>query len=145
MGLKHYLLILLSILALFSCSESFSGYPEPKDIIPRDTMVILLKDLTMIEAHVQNKLNSVDQYQRTMILSGNDVLKKYGVSRDRLDRSMDYYGSHQEILSGIYTEILDSLNLEASMFDPAQMTNKDSAALPVNRTIKAPLSARPRL
>ncbi|MFN5149902.1 MAG: DUF4296 domain-containing protein [Flavobacteriia bacterium] len=128
---------------LFSCKEKGAVYSEPDDLIPRDTMVILLKDLTLIEAHVQNKYNSVVQYQKTMIRSGNEVLKAYGISPDRLDRSMDYYSSNQKMLSGIYSEILDSLNREASMFEPSQMVKKDTVLLPQNRQGKGPLSVRP--
>jgi len=73
---------------LFSCKEKGAVYSEPDDLIPRDTMVILLKD-------------------------------------------------------GSYSEILDSLNREASMFEPSQMVKKDTVLLPQNRQGKGPLSVRP--
>ena len=80
------------LIFLYSCSEGLNGWKKPDDLIPRDTMVMVLKDLSLIEAHIQNKYNSVDQYHKTMILSGNEVLKQYHISRNRLERSMDYYG-----------------------------------------------------
>jgi hypothetical protein len=121
------------------------GFQKPNDLIPRDTMVMLLKDLTLIESHIQNRYNSVDQYQETMILSGDAVLKKYSISRSRLDKSMDYYGSHQEVLNGIYSEILDSLNRDASMYNPELLMKQDSASSVVGSPGNKPVFPRPGL
>lgn len=124
---------------LMSCSDGIKGFKEPDDLIPRDTMVLLLKDLTLIEAHVQNKYNGVDQYRETMLLSGNEILKNYNIPRDRLNRSMDYYGSHQEILAGIYSEILDSLNREATVYSPERSAGDDT----LSKVVGSPFLGRP--
>ena len=124
---------------LLSCSDGIKGFKQPEDLIPRDTMVMLLKDLTLIEAHVQNKYNSVDKYRETMLLSGNEILKNYNISRDRLDRSMDYYGSRQEILAGIYSEILDSLNREATVYSPERTVSNDT----LSEVVGSPILGRP--
>lgn len=68
-----------------------------------------------------------------MQLSGNRILKKYHISDSRFERSIDYYGSRQEQMQSIYTEILDSLNKDASVYskdlksgDSIFLKNKES-------------------
>jgi hypothetical protein len=138
-------LLFMTIVILLSCSDGVKGFKEPEDLIPRDTMVMILKDLTLIEAHVQNKFNSVDQYRETMLLSGNNIIEKYSVTRSRLDRSMDYYGSRQEVLAGIYSEILDSLNREATIYSPERSVKNDSVSGVGTAAGRPPVLGRPGL
>ena len=98
---------------LGACSDGLSGISKPNDLIPRDTMVMILKDMSLLESHVQAKYVHVSRFQETMKRSGKKLLDGYHVSHDRFDRSMDYYGSRQEEMQSIYSEILDSLNSEA--------------------------------
>lgn len=98
---------------LGACSDGLSGISKPNDLIPRDTMVLILKDMSLLESHVQTKYVHVSRFQETMKRSGKKLLDSYGVSHDRFNRSMDYYGSRQEQMQSIYTEILDSLNSES--------------------------------
>lgn len=110
-----FLLILLGIAVLSSCSDPMEGADKPKNLIPRDTMVMVLKDLTLIESHIQNRYKHVSLFKETMVLSGRKVLDKYHLSHERFEASMNYYGSRQEQMATIYTEILDSLNRDATL------------------------------
>lgn len=107
--------ILLCSVIFIACSSNVDGKAEPDNLIPRDSIVLILKDLIVIEAHVQTKYVHVSQYHKLMTKSGLEVLKKYHVSHDRFESSIDYYGSRQEMMQSIYAEILDSLNRQASM------------------------------
>lgn len=91
------------------------GAPKPANLIPRDTMVMVLKDMTLIESHIQTKYMHVSHFQETMKKSGKLVLDQYNLSHSRYEESMDYYGSRQEQMQSIYAEILDSLNHLASI------------------------------
>jgi hypothetical protein len=42
--------------------------------------------------------------------SGDAILKKYNISFKRFDESVSYYGSRQDEMQSIYTEVQDSLN-----------------------------------
>lgn len=127
------LFIFLIVISFVSCSDSIQGLSKPSDLIPRDSMVLLLKELTLIESHVQQKYLHVSRFHKTMQLSGNRILKKYHISDSRFERSIDYYGSRQEQMQSIYTEILDSLNKDASVYskdlksgDSIFLKNKES-------------------
>lgn len=86
------------------------GAPKPNNLIPRDTMVMVLKDMTLMESHIQTKYIHVSHFQETMKKSGKLILDQYHLSHRRYEESMDYYGSRQDQMQSIYAEILDSLN-----------------------------------
>ena len=88
------------VFLLAGCTDGLSGISKPSDLIPRDTMVLILKDMSLLESHIQAKYVHVSRFQETMKRSGKKILDNYHVSHDRYMQSM-------------YTEILDSLNSEA--------------------------------
>ena len=103
------------IILLNACSDSMNGKPTPQNLIPRDTLVMVLKDMTLIESHIQTKYLHVSRFQKTMNMSGKKILDHYSISHKRFEESMEYYGSRQEVMQSIYSQILDSLNKEASL------------------------------
>jgi len=103
-------LFFLSICLLFSCRDEVSGFNSKDNLIPRDTLVMVLKEMTLLESHVQSKYIQVNRYHKTMKKSGDLILKNYHISPSRYEESMDYYGSHQEEMQSIYAQVLDSLN-----------------------------------
>lgn len=104
-------LIACCMLFLVGCKSEIERIPEPENLIPRDTMVLVLGDLTVLEAHITNKYPTVTVFKDLMKKSGDELLKKYNISYKRLDQSLDYYGSRQEEMQSIYTEIQDSLTM----------------------------------
>lgn len=109
--MKIYFVACFAVL-LLGCKSEIERIPEPENLIPRDTMVLVLSDLTVLEAHVTNKYPTVTVFKNLLKKSGDDLLKKYNISFKRLDESMNYYGSRQEEMQSIYTEIQDSLTLK---------------------------------
>lgn len=110
-------LVVLSFCILVSCRDEVSGFNSRSNLIPRDTMVMVLKEMTLLESHVQSKYIQVNRYHRTMKQSGDIILKKYHISPLRYEASMDYYGSHQEEMQSIYAQVLDSLNRMSNQFE----------------------------
>ena len=117
-------LILFSFFLLFfaSCRDEIAGKSKPDGLVPKDTMVMLLKDLTLLESHVQVKYQQVSVFKETMRASGNEILKRYQMNESRFERSIDYYMSRQTEMQEIYSQVLDSLNRLAG-----KIVLKDSA------------------
>lgn len=113
--MKKFPFLILLIFICFSCEDQLAPMSRPDDLIPRDTMVMCLKEISVIESYIQAKYVHVSRFQKIMKLTGNKILKKYNLTHSRFERSMDYYGSRQDEMSSIYTQILDSLNKDASM------------------------------
>ena len=112
---KALLFVLICLLA--SCRDEVKGFNSSDNLIPRDTMVMLIKDMTLLESHVQMKDIQVNRYHKTMKKSGNLILKKYQISPERYESSLNYYGSHQEEMQSIYSQVLDSLNRMSNQID----------------------------
>jgi len=105
---KIAFLVVLSI--TFSCSEEIKLFPKPSNLIPRDTMVMVLKDLSILESHVKSQFPQANQNYKTLRKSGQIVLKKYNLDTTRLNSSISYYGSRQKEMQSINSQVLDSIN-----------------------------------
>ena len=110
-----YFFLLLIIFQISSCSDTIKGKPTPENLIPRDSLVMVLKDMTLIESYIQTKYLHVSRFHKTMNMSGKKILNQYSISHKRFEESMEYYGSRQEEMQSIYSQVLDSLNKEASL------------------------------
>jgi len=104
---------LLGILLMFSCTDQIGAKPEPSDLIEKEKFVQIIKELSLVESHVQLKYGHVSRFQETMIMSGKAIFKKYKVTPNQFEVSMDYYASHQAQMKEIYAEVLELLNQES--------------------------------
>lgn len=95
---------------LSACSAEIKLPDAPKDLIPRDTMVVLLKDLTILESGIQNRYQNVSIYYKVMTASGKAYLKSKNIDPKRFERSFDYYVAHSEELQSIYQEVIDDIS-----------------------------------
>ena len=104
--------LLFIVLILSSCADGVPRYDAPKNLIPREQMVDLLSELSKLEAHEQNTFQSIDKYHNSMRMTGDSLLKAKGFSFEEFDESMGYYGSRQDEMIEIYSDVLDQLNKE---------------------------------
>ena len=100
------------VIVISSCSRSIERIPEPENLIPRDKMVTVLKEMMKLEAHVQANYGQVSKYYKVMERSGDSLLSTYNQDRVSFESAMDYYGSRQDEMKKIYTESLDQMNEE---------------------------------
>lgn len=105
------------VLLLFSCKSTIERFPEPENLIPRDTMVIILQDLIVLESHVISRYPEVNTFRDLMRNSGDSLLAKYHVNFKRFDQSINYYGSRQDEMQSIYTEVQDSLTWKMNQLE----------------------------
>ena len=106
--------LVLVIASLSACSRGLNKSETPDDLIERDSMVIVMNELVVLESYLQNRYQHVNNYYKVMTLSGKKCLQKYHFTPDRFERSYDYYASRQEELQSIYTEVMDSLTKEVN-------------------------------
>lgn len=99
---------------LAGCSRSIDLPGKPADLVERDSMVVVLRELVVLESYLQTRYQNVNNYYKVMTASGKACLKKYHIQPDRFERSYNYYVTRQVELQGIYSEVLDSLNKDVS-------------------------------
>lgn len=110
--MKSWLLSILLIGVLASCSSEMDHPDAPEDLIPEEQMVNYLHDLTLLEAGIQNRYQSVNRYYKTMIRSGENYLKSKGLTIERFERSFDYYATQPEAFERITTAAMDKMTIE---------------------------------
>lgn len=93
----------------FSCAHELETVERPNDLIPKDSMQLILQEMMLIEAHVRLNHKTVDDFYIVMQQSGKEILGKYEVDTSRYERSMDYYTRVQEELIEIYEALQDSV------------------------------------
>ena len=104
--------IVILTFALLSCKSSLSDREVPKDLIPRDKMVEVIKELVKLESYVKVKYPAVTQFHKAIINSGDSLFNAHGITFDEFDSSMDYYGVDQVEMKSIYSDALNQLNHE---------------------------------
>jgi hypothetical protein len=105
-------LYFLSILLFISCSTELNRLPKPENVVSEDTMVMVLKDLNLIEAHIKRKQPIIYYNAESFKKSGHLVLKKYNLDTLRFGESFNYYASHQKKIEKIYSDVIDLVNKE---------------------------------
>lgn len=104
--------IIAFLLVIASCSRSIERVPKPDNLVPRDKMVTVLKEMMKLESHIQNQYGQVSVYHKVMVRSGDSLLSTFQLDRETYEASLDYYGSRQDEMRGIYSESLQQLNEE---------------------------------
>lgn len=106
-------IILVSLIGLFaSCKSEIKDFPVPNDLIPKDSMTLVLKDMMVLENYIANSHPAINSNPELMKKSGDSLLANYGISPKRFESSFQYYGTQQEEMIKMYTEIQDSLTWE---------------------------------
>lgn len=123
-------LVIFSALLLFnSCTDAtHKNVYKPNDLISRDTLIPLLKEITLLESYYQYKYGHIAFFHQALKRGGMKILTNYHIPYNRFERSMDYYGSHLSEMQSIYSEVLDSLNREASNLEslPKKVTPQET-------------------
>jgi hypothetical protein len=109
-------IVLYAIVLLSACQLSSNSEKNTSKLIHKDTLVSVLRELMLVESHVQFMYGQVSIYKDVMKESGLAILKKHALKEDRFDYTMNYYGTHQAELITLYKQVLDSLNQQATKF-----------------------------
>lgn len=110
--MNKYFYLFPFILLIVSCSTELNRLPIPENVIPEDTMVLILKDLNLIEAHIKRKQPIIYYNAESFKKSDSVILQKYNLDTLRFGESFNYYASHQKKIEKIYSNVIDLVNKE---------------------------------
>lgn len=97
-------------LLLWGCSSAPENFADrPVDLIPQETMVQVVTDINLLEAHISEvrligmlNRDSSEKYY-------NQLFQKHGIERKQLESSLDYYATQIGELDTIYAQSLRKL------------------------------------
>ena len=111
----------LLLILLFLFASSCSGSKEkPKDLIQKEKMSLILKDMVLLEATFNTRLIRLDDKDDRMIKYNEEILNEHQVSKQTFDESYDYYLDHEEDFEDIMELVFEELNkmeTEASKYN----------------------------
>ena len=104
---KTVFIIVAFFLLLQSCSQEKT---TSVDVIPQDTMAMVLADIHIADATLNVIMNSekfkeIDDYYFS-------ILKKYNISRSRFDSSIVYYSREPEVYGKVYEDVMFIISQE---------------------------------
>ncbi len=134
--MKH-LTIVISILILFSSCSGNTIYDKPKDLIPKDTMMMLLKDLYL--ATSSTAIKNINLHRKISYISL--VYDTYKIDSLRFKTSNHYYTSEIDVYEPMLEEIIVLLNKEKTQIEEIKRV-KDSIFQDSIKKVKAEISKK---
>ena len=122
----RYSFIIAFVFVFAACSDGIKRKAKPIDLIPREQMVSTMSELIKLESYIQGHYPSVAQYYKVMINSGDSLLRTLSITKDQFERSLEYYGSHQDLMKGLYDEVLDCFNKELGQLNAEIKERKEN-------------------
>ena len=99
---------ILLVLALSSCK---SDKQVPDNILPKDKMVLLIRDLHLVEAYINANFTYSDSSKFLFKNLEDSIFKAHQTSPVAFDSSMAYYQRNIKDMDEIYAVVVDSLSL----------------------------------
>ncbi len=116
--MKKHAIILIGLMVFFSCAQKL--LEKPDNLIPKDKMVSILKDMTVINAAKSTNSGILKEYG---IDPTNYVFKKYDIDSTQFVESDRYYASLPQEYESIYREVESLLEKEQERMEEAKYTS----------------------
>ncbi len=116
------------IIFLASCGEQLME--KPKDLIPKDQMVAILKDLAVVNAAKNTNISILKEHN---IEPTDYIFKKYNIDSARFVKSDTYYASLPSEYEAIYKEVEANLEKEKKILQEANKISDSLKAIEMEK------------
>jgi len=125
--------LLIPLFLFVSCEEQLVERPE--NLIPKEQMISILYDITVLNAAQQINSDILREYE---ITPSAFILKQYGIDSVLFAKSDLYYASIPKEYDAIYAAVKDRLDKEKERLDKLRQQQGDSARQrTINRNTRA--------
>ncbi|CAI8401546.1 MAG: Uncharacterised protein [Flavobacterium sp. SCGC AAA160-P02] len=125
--MKYLIVFFVLAWLLLSCTSN-TIYEKPKDLIPKDTMILLLKDLYV--ATSAKAIKNINQQKKISYISL--VYDTYNIDSLRFRKSSLYYTSEIDEYEPMLNQVMNLLEKEKAILSRIKKT-KDSV---INESVK---------
>ncbi|NMM48603.1 DUF4296 domain-containing protein [Marinigracilibium pacificum] len=105
-----YILMTLSVLAFISCSEKENKKPD--NLIDREKMISIQKELYLLDSEVNYVTGSVDSQRVVFEIYQDSIFEKFEVDSMTYFTSYQWYLENPDELKEVTNAVIDSLTLE---------------------------------
>lgn len=109
----------IGYLFLLSCVFACSKKPVevPADVIPRDSMIVLLAEIHLVEASIQVlNVDVNDSTQSAAYGLYRYVFTKHHITQEKFKRSFDFYRSEPAYFHQMYDEVITKLSEDQAKY-----------------------------
>lgn len=110
--MKKASILLFLTLAISSCKNTKLEVEIPSDVIPVDTIVRIMSDISVMEKVVQKDYPHLVRNTEIIKNSGDSILKNYQINYSRYKRSLEYYTSNMDTMVYIYDRMSDRISIQ---------------------------------
>ena len=110
--MKHKILIILIGIFLSSCYNELDQ-PSQDDFEPtvsKEELINILTDLQLVQAAMKYKENSGQEIGNLNLEYHQKIFDKYGVSKEELQKNIDFYKLNIQEYDKIYEEVIENLS-----------------------------------
>lgn len=107
------LLLVSILLSLSSCKKDL----PTKDLIEKEQFIEILADIHLGEA-MRSSRHRIDKKNLRSSEMYESVLRKHGVSKETLEKTIRYYSRHPKVYDEIYQKVLNRLKLDEEELNP---------------------------
>ncbi|MDD3739852.1 MAG: DUF4296 domain-containing protein [Bacteroidales bacterium] len=111
---KIYIIItFISIIVLSCISEPKYSTPKGENIIPKDSLELLIYDIHLADAIITSKIMKTKDNKLVDSLLYVSVFEKHNYTREQFEQTLLYYvHNRMDTLNTIYDRVIDRFNLE---------------------------------
>lgn len=114
---KLSILLILLFFSCFACKNAALENPIPQDVIPVDSLVMVLTDISVMEKVIQKDYPHLVRNTDIIRNSGDSILKNYHLSFSRYKKSLEYYTRDMDTMNYIYDKIADRATILMNELD----------------------------
>jgi Domain of unknown function (DUF4296) len=110
--MRLIIIILFSIAISCSCSNKKKEVKIPDDIMPKDSMVIVIKEVHLVEAAIfMQQQQGLNQDKRLVKQYYNHLFTSLDVDLNYFKKSLKFYSFNPIEMEKIYTEVVNQLSM----------------------------------
>lgn len=110
--MRLIIIILFSIIISFSCSKKKKEVKIPDDIMPKDSMVLVIKEVHLVEAAIfMQQQQGLNQDKRLVKQYYNHLFTSLDVDLNHFKKSLKFYSFNPIEMEKIYGEVVEELSL----------------------------------
>ena len=106
--MRKLIFFLLILLSISSACESINTQAD--NLLSKEEMVPILRDMMLLEATYNTRLIRLDDKEERMERFSFEILDKYNVTKEDFDASYEYYVSNSEEFEGVLELVFEELS-----------------------------------
>jgi hypothetical protein len=103
------LALCLILLLIIACKEKKENNNIPKDLVSKDTMVLLLTEMHLLESSLGIRIFEERKIMNTRNAVKAKIYSNYGIGKDQFLKSYDYYSNQPNLIDSIYVEVITEI------------------------------------